>query len=67
MTLIQAITKAQRLTQQTGAQHVVVEEQFREHKPSYHVLQGLQWARLATSETGAPAKYRRVYPPEGQR
>jgi len=63
MTLIQAITMAQKLTQQTGRQHIVLEEQFQAHKPSYHVRDGWMWDRTVQNNPTYTDRFKQVYPP----
>lgn len=62
MSLIQAIKRAQRLQAETGRQHVVLAEPKREHKPTYHVKDGLDWHRFVESSPRAAAGYEQVYP-----
>lgn len=62
MSLIQAITRAQRLQAQTGRQHIVLAEEKQRHAPSYHVRDGLDWHRLAERSPQATAGFTQVYP-----
>lgn len=62
MTLVQAITRAQRLTEQSRRQHIVLEEQFERHAPSYHVTDGLDWYRAVERSPQSAARYKQVYP-----
>lgn len=39
----QALRRAEKLTQTTGRQHVVVEERFTRHEPSFWVMDALAW------------------------
>jgi len=62
MTLIQAITRAQKLTESTSRQYVVLEEVFEHHKPSYHVVDGPDWLRAVERNPRRAERFRVVYP-----
>ena len=62
MSLIQAIQRAQNLTEQTGRSYIVLEEKFARHKPSYHVTDGIDWYRAAERSPEHAARYTQIYP-----
>lgn len=66
MSLIQAITKAQQLTERTRRQYIVLEESMRAHAPSYHVTDGPDWHRAAARAPEYAARYKQVYPAVGR-
>jgi hypothetical protein len=62
MSLIQAIARAQALTEQTCRQYIVLAELKQRHKPSYRVTDGFDWYRYAAGAPEHAARYRQVYP-----